>query len=182
MVLLPEDVYEKLEFDKILDLLTHSCYGERGQAAVANIKPTGDLTRINRWLAEVDEFKRCIEQRQEFPIGPYQEVAEELRMLEIPGYVLAEEGLQKLNVLLLFIRDIYRFFTNERQEAYEALFNIIRPVEFNEDLLKAIERVIDEEGTIRPDASPDLQKIRRHMQSKYREMDRTFRLLIEQYR
>ena len=182
MQLEPGDIYDKLEFDKIIDLLESSCYGERGRVAVQELKPSTDLEQIDRWLAEVDEFKRTLERRDNFPIGAYQEIAEELRMLEIEGFVLPEEGLQKLNVLLLFIRDIYRFFTLERQEAYLALYDIIRPIEFNEELLQAIEQVIDEDGNIRPDASPELQKIRRHIQSKYREMDRQFKLIIDNYR
>lgn len=182
MQLEPGDIYDKLEFDKIIDLLEGSCYGERGRVAVQELKPSTDLEQIDRWLAEVDEFKRTLERRDNFPIGAYQEIAEELRMLEIEGFVLPEEGLQKLNVLLLFIRDIYRFFTVERQEAYLALYDIIRPIEFNEELLQAIEQVIDEDGNIRPDASPELQKIRRHIQSKYREMDRQFKLIIDNYR
>lgn len=182
MQLEPGDIYEKLEFDKIIDLLEESCYGQRGKDAIRALQPSEDLSQIDRWLAEVDEFRRTIERRDNFPIGVYQEIAEELRMLEIEGFVLPEEGLQKLNILLLFIREIYAFFSPERQEVYEALYDIIRPVHFNEELLQAIERVIDEEGNIRPDASPELQKIRRHMQSKYREMDRQFKLIIDNYR
>lgn len=182
MRLEPGDLYEKLEFDKILYLLVEGCYGERGREAVKAISPSQELAEIDSWLAEVDEFKRTLERNDNFPIGVYEEIAEELRMLEIEGFVLPEEGLQKLNVQLLFIKEIYRFFTAERKEAYEALYAIIRPVEFNEELLQAIEKVIDEEGNIRPDASPELQKIRRHIQSKYREMDRQFRHIIDEYR
>jgi DNA mismatch repair protein MutS2 len=103
-------------------------------------------------------------------------------MLEIEGFVLPEEGLQKLNILLLFVRDIFKFFNADRKEVYPTLYDVIRPIHFNEDLLKAIEKVIDEDGNIRPDASSDLQKIRRHIQSKYREMDRQFKLIIDAYR
>lgn len=182
MQLEPSDIYEKLEFDKIIDLLEQSCYGQRGKDAIRALTPSQDVAAIDRWLEEVAEFKRTLERHDNFPIGAYEEIAEELRMLEIEGFVLPEEGLQKLNVLLLFVRDIYRFFSTERQEAYQALYDIIRPVHFNEDLLQAIERVIDEDGNIRPDASPELQKIRRHIQSKYREMDRQFKLIIDSYR
>lgn len=182
MRLEPGDLYEKLEFDKILSLLEESCFGEQGKQKIRAIQPLGELDKIEQLLAEVDEFRRTLERRDNFPIGAYQEISEELRMLEISGFVLPEEGLQKLNILLLFIKDIYKFFNKDRQEAYAALYAIIRPIHFNEELLHAIERVIDEEGNIRPDASPDLQKIRRHIQSKYREMDRQFRLIIDTYR
>ena len=122
---------------------------------------TMDIEEINRSLAEVDEYKVSLEKQDFFPIGAYKEVDEELRMLEIEGFVLPEEGLQKLNVLLLFVKGMFKFFTHERQEIYERLYDVIRPIHFNNDLLQAIEKVIDEEGEIRADASPDLMKIRR---------------------
>ena len=130
----------------------------------------------------VDEYKVSLEKQDFFPIGAYKEVDEELRMLEIAGFVLPEEGLQKLNVLLLFVKGMFKFFSPERQEIYERLYDVIRPIHFNNELLQAIEKVIDEEGEIRANASPDLMKIRRHIQSKYREMDRQFRQIIETYR
>lgn len=182
MLLEPGDLYEKLEFEKIIALLDRYCLGEQGRVRIHELAPVTDLAVINGWLAEVDEFKRTLERRDQFPIGAYAEVADELRMLEIAGFVLPEEGLQKLNVLLLFVRDIFKFFTPNRQEDYAALYAIIRPIQFNTELLQAIERVIDEDGNIRPDASPDLQKIRRHIQSKFREIDRQFRLIVDEYR
>lgn len=175
-------MYEKLEFEKIIALLDRYCLGEQGRVLIHELAPVTDLAVIDGWLAEVDEFKRTLERRDQFPIGAYAEVADELRMLEIAGFVLPEEGLQKLNVLLLFVRDIFKFFTPNRQEDYAALYAIIRPIQFNTELLQAIERVIDEDGNIRPDASPDLQKIRRHIQSKFREIDRQFRLIVDEYR
>lgn len=182
MILEPNDLYEKLEFEKVLQLLERECFGEQGRVAIAAIKPLVDLAEINRLLAETHEFKLSLEKRHQFPIGVYEEVAEELRMLAIEGFVLPEEGLQKLNILLLFIRDIYKFFNPDRQEIYPTLYNIIRPIEFNAELLDEIERVIDEDGNIRPTASADLQKIRRHIQSKNRELDRQFSLIIDTYR
>ncbi|PSR11265.1 MAG: endonuclease MutS2, partial [Bacteroidetes bacterium] len=182
MQLEPGDIYEKLEFDKVITLLERACYGEQGREGIKAIQPLDDLATIDRLLAETDQYRNSLERRDSLALGPYEEVAQELRMLEIEGFVLPEEGLQKLNVLLLYVRDIFKFFTPGRQENYAALYAIIRPIQFNEDLLKAIERVIDEEGNIRPDASAELQKIRRHIQSKYREMDRQFKHIIEEYR
>ncbi len=182
MELEPKDLYEKLEFDKVIQLLEKECYGEQGVVAIKSLQPSIDLTVINRQLSEAQEFKLSLENKDNFPIGVYQEVAEELRMLEIEGFVLPEEGLQKLNILLLFVRGIFQFFTPGRQSTYSHLYDLIRPVEFNGELLEEIERVIDEDGNIRPDASSDLQKIRRHIQSKNRELDRQFRLIVDNYR
>lgn len=182
MELLPKDIYEKLEFDKILALLEKECAGELGKAAVAEIGPITDIQVLERLLNEAKEAKIIVERRDPFPLGAYADVAEDLRMLEIDGYVLAEEGLRRLNILLLFTRDIFKFFNPGRQLNYPYLYAIIRQVVFNEELIREIERVIDEEGNIKPDASPELARIRRHIQNKQRDLDRQFRLLIDEYR
>ena len=138
MQLEPGDIYEKLEFDKVITLLERACYGEQGRQHIKAIQPLDDLANIDRLLAETDQYRNSLERRDSLALGPYEEVAQELRMLEIEGFVLPEEGLQKLNVLLLYVRDIFKFFTLGRQENYAALYAIVRPIHFNEDLLKAI--------------------------------------------
>ena len=161
MQLEPKDLYEKLEFDKIRNLLQNYCLGELGKAAIYKIGPETELILIRGKLEEVKEFKLTLENDDRFPINSYSEITKDLRMLEVVDFVLPEEGLQRINVILLFIRDIFRFFTNTRQEVYPRLYNIIRKVSFDDGLIEAIEKVIDEEGNIKPDASPELLKIRK---------------------
>ncbi len=48
--------------------------------------------------------------------------------------------------------------------------------------MKAITAVFDEKGGIRPDASPELMRIRRDTQHKIRELDGRFRQIIQDYR
>ncbi|MCB0644252.1 MAG: endonuclease MutS2, partial [Phaeodactylibacter sp.] len=182
MVLEPQDLLEKLEFDKLLELLKRECFGALGQEAVRLIRFDTQLEPIQRKLSEVETFKRILESPDQFPIYAYENVSQDLRMLEVEGYVLPEEGLQRLNVQLLMVKAIFVFFSPERQQVYPALYQLIRPIEFDETLQAAIDRVIDEEGQIRPDASPELAKIRRGIQSKQREMEKVFRGMIQEYR
>lgn len=182
MQLQPRDLYEKLEFNKILDLLEAECYGELGKAKVRALSPLTDPSRIQRLLDETAEFLAILNDKLNFPIGTYEDVAEELRMLEIEGFVLPEEGLRRINVLLLFTRGIFKFFSPGRQTQFKTLYNQIRNVEFNADLIQEIEQVIDEEGNIKPDASPELSRIRRHIGSKQRELDKAFQSIVNEYR
>ena len=183
MTLLPKDVYEKLEFDKVLRLLEEKCSGELGRAAARELSPSTGVREIQRWLDEVAEFTQGTDEKAMFSVSAYDDVSEELRMLRIEGYVLNEAGLAKLNVLLLQAKDIFNFFRSSgRQTAYPALFSVLRELEFNHELSAAIESVIDAEGNIRSDASPELQRIRRLIGSKQREVERAFRAVIEKYR
>lgn len=182
MQLLPKDLFEKLEFDKVLHLLEQECMGEPGRALVRELAPSDRKSQIEVALSEAQEFVRSIEHNDHFPVRAYESVDEELEMLKVEGYVLPIKGLQNLNLILLFTRDVFRFFNARRRETYPTLYKVIREVSFNEDLIKAIEGVIDEEGNIRPDASPELMRIRRQLGSKQKELEQKFRVIINQYR
>lgn len=182
MILEPRDLLENLEFDKVTELLQKECYGTLGREAARLMGFETELELIQRKLTEVEEFKRSIAENDKFPIHTYENVSKDLRMLEVEGFVLPVESLQRLNVQLLLVRDIFKFFNSDRKQTYPVLYDIIRPIQFDEDLSKAIEQVIDENGEIRPDASPELAKIRKGIISKQREMEKVFRSMIQNYR
>lgn len=182
MQLEPKDLFEKLEFDKIIALLENECLGELGKAKVHEIRPQTDREWIESRLREVKEYKQTIDAGDKFPIATYFDISEELNMLAIEGYVLPEEGLRNLNIILVFIKDIFKFFNAARQQVYPRLYDIIRPINFNEALIEEIEKVIDEEGNIKPDASPALQKIRRLVGNKTKELDKVFRQVVAYYK
>ncbi|MEM7572526.1 MAG: endonuclease MutS2 [Bacteroidota bacterium] len=180
---IPQDTPENLEFDKLLDLLQAACQGELGKARVAELHPMEDAALIERRLDEVAEWKQGVEDKQMLSIAAYEDIAEDLHQLSVDGYVLPEAGLQRINGILLQTREIFNFFgSGGRQQTYPMLFELIRPITFNKELLTEIARVIDEDGNIKPDASPELGRIRRLAGSKAREMDRVFKQMIEKYR
>ncbi|MEL6943421.1 MAG: endonuclease MutS2, partial [Bacteroidota bacterium] len=182
MQLEPRDLYEKLEFDKVLKLLEEDCLGVLGKEKIQQLEVSTDIKEIRRQLKRVYEYKLTIENDDRFPVRTYEDIAEDLRMLSLEGYVLPEEGLKRINIVLRQMHDIFMFFYLSRQKTYPSLYRIIRDYSFDESLMEGIEKVIDEEGNIRPDASPELQKIRRMMGSKERELDKVFRGVINEYR
>ncbi|MBV6655824.1 MAG: endonuclease MutS2 [Mameliella sp.] len=182
MQLLPKDVFEKLEFDKVLHLLEQECMGEPARVLVRELKPSDRKSQVEVALSETQELARSIDHNDHFPVRAYESIDEELNMLKVEGYVLPIKGLQHLNLILLFTRDVFRFFNARRRETYPSLYKVIREVTFNEELNKSIESVIDEEGNIRPNASPELMRIRRQLGSKQKELEQKFRVIINQYR
>jgi DNA mismatch repair protein MutS2 len=180
MQLIPTDVHEKLEFDKVKELLEKQCLGELGIERIRHLKIHTSATVIDTLLTEVLEYVTAIEDKHRFPISVYYSVSEDLKVLAIQDYVLGVEALQRINTMMLQIRDIYLFF-KKHKNVYKALYDIIKDTSFDEDLIKSIMRVIDEEGKIRPDASSELMTIRRRMVSSRKELDKTFRDVINLY-
>lgn len=182
MQLAPKDLYQKLEFDKVIKLLTEECLGVLGREKAANVELETSVQQIRKKLRQTLEFKRSLDENDPFPLKAYEEISEDVRMLEIEDYVMSEESLQRINLILVSIRNIFKFFTGPRRELYPTLYAIIQDVVFEEELIKEIESVIDEEGNIRPDASPELLRIRQLLVSKTKEMDKRFSSIIIKYR
>ena len=181
MNLEPKDLYQKLEFDKILELVEVECYGEMGKAAVRAIQPSIDKELIIKKLEAVSEYQRALA-NDPFPLNRYEEITKDLRMLEVIDFVLPVEGLQRINVILRSIQAILNYFADTRQVVYPTLYEHLRPISFDPNLIAEIEKVIDENGDIKPDASPKLLKIRRTIGGKVKELEKQFRTVIIKYR
>ncbi len=178
----PGDLLQKLEFDKILDLLKNLCYGELGRKAVGNTGFETVPLILEGKLQQVHEFKISIEKNDNFPFGPYEDIAKDLRMLEIVDFVLSEDALKRIVKTLHLSSEIFSFFTELKQSTYAELYKIVSTTTYDNQLANAIDKVIDDESNIRPDASPELLKIRRGIISKQQEMEKQFRSLISRYR
>ncbi len=183
MKLAPKDLYQKLEFDKVLELLQKNCLGAPGRSYFQDLQLSDDANYIARQLEEVAEYQKTYAENHNFPFAAYQSITEDLKMLRIEGYVLAVESLQQIARILYSIERIYKFFDPKRdtRELYPQLFNIIRKVDFDAALRAEINRVIDEEGHVRSNASPELQRIARMQGSKRQELDKKFRQVAGGY-
>ncbi|MEM1122966.1 MAG: endonuclease MutS2 [Bacteroidota bacterium] len=181
MKLEPKDLFEKLEFDKIIELVVAECYGVLGQEEVQRIVPEYNRASIISKLKEVKEYQVTLG-NDPFPLQAYEDVSKDLKMLAIEDYVLPIDGFQRLNIILRSIHLIFKYFADARQEVYPSLYALIQPIIFDAQLIKEIDKVIDEEGQIKPDASPKLMKIRRTMGGKVKELDKQFRSVISKYR
>jgi DNA mismatch repair protein MutS2 len=179
----PKDVFRKLEFDKVLDLLEKEALTPMAAAHLQRIAPGTDFQKIDLELRETRDFKLALEKNDRFPLAAFPDVSPDLKLLEIEGYTLQAESFQGILRILFLVRDIFKFFAGgAKKEIYPKLYDITRPLSYDEGLAKAITTVFDDKGDIRPDASPELMRIRRDMQQKVRELDGRFRQIIQEYR
>jgi DNA mismatch repair protein MutS2 len=179
----PRDVFRKLEFDKVLELLEKEALTPMGAELLANLAPDTSFTRIDLALREVRDWKLALEKNDRLPFATFYDVRDDLRMLEVDGYTLQSESFQRVLQILLVMRDLFKFFGQTvKREIYPKVYDIMRPLTYDEGLSKAIMAIFDEKGDIRPDASPELQRIRREMVNKARELDQKFRQIVSDFR
>ena len=178
----PNDLFVKLEFDKIKEIILNECLGDPSREIISNICPISDFNKLEILLSEALEFKNTYIENQPIPLAEYESLKDELKLLEIEDYVLSIEALQKIYRLLIIAKEIFDFFTPERILVFPLLYQKIRGIHFDNDLIKSIDKVLDKDGNIRPDSSPELMKLRKSKISKQKELDKKFNLYLIEYR
>lgn len=159
MMLYPKNLEEKINFTKIRELLKDECTSSLGMDFVDKMSYSKDIKLVNRLLDQTDEFKKIIESGELFPASNFTNIYPYLEKAKIEGTFLYEDEFHEVKLSLFTLSKCIEFFLDHEEE-YPQLFQLLGLVNLNNDLLRAIERIIDEKGKIRNNASKELSLIR----------------------
>ncbi len=183
----PKDIFDKLEFSKVLDLLLAKCRSSLGQKLAQKTNIEINPSVIEKKLRQTHEFKQMLQfEAAEFPSENYLDLDEELKLLNVDNAVLTEQQIFRVYLVLQTVSAIVRYFSgttnSTRQEVYPNIFHLCEPITVSKQLLNFIKDILDENGKVRSDASPELSRIRKTIHSLYRDLDRKFNAEIAEYR
>lgn len=177
-MLYPQNVEEKISFTKIRELLKEECSGPLGIQFVDKMSFSKDLSLVSRLLEQTDEFKKIIGSGELFPSSNYTDANPYLDKARIEGSFLDQEEFHEIRLSLFTLSRCIEFF-KDHEEAYPSLFALLGLVALDNTLLRAIERILDEKGKIRNNASQELSLIRSQIlyeENRLRKvLDRIFR-------
>mgnify|MGYP002628072026 CR=1 FL=1 len=163
--LYPKETIESLEFDKIIDILNDQCLSPLGQAAIQQQEFSNNIEALNFNLKQVAEMKAALENGLRFPAQNYHDLSEELKALSIVNNIIDGKQFRKIMNCALTIEEIDLFFKKHKEE-FLTLRKNIELIHVDKTIALAIEKIIDESGNIRSDASPALVKIRKSINGK----------------
>ena len=178
MKLFPESAAVQLEFDKVKNLLENHCKSEYGKHKAANLRIHTRKDFINTELNQSNEYKLITTGGQQFPRDYILNIQKDIKLLSIPGALLAGEQFMLLRKLSLSIQSIFRWFDNERRIAYPALATVIEHTYYEKNIIDWIDLVLDDNGIVKDNASADLQRIRMNLYRKRNELRRVFDKVI----
>lgn len=171
----PKDIYESLEFDKILALLKEAVLSDVALRRVEQLSILTDKKKIQHLLDETEQYKRAMEDDKDLPMSIFYSVEEDLPLLRKENYVLPIESIQRIYRLIHIAKELMAHFSNPVcQNEYNLLHAIVAQIDIDPSLLKSIDSVLDDDGNVRPDASPELLRISKDIRSKERELDKVF--------
>ncbi|MCR9017214.1 endonuclease MutS2 [Aquiflexum gelatinilyticum] len=174
----PKNLEEKINFTKIRELLKEACTGPLGMDFVDKMGFSKDPNLVGKLLDQTAEFKAIIESGELFPSSNFTNIYPYLEKAKIEGNFLYEEEFHEMRLSLFTLSRCIEFF-KDHEEIYPNLFNLLGLVALDNTILKAIERIIDEKGKIRNNASQELSLIRSQIlyeENRLRKvLDRIFR-------
>jgi DNA mismatch repair protein MutS2 len=175
MLLYPKDIKEKLEFTKVLDFVRKECLSEMGKTYFDQIQISSDLTEINRLIDETNEYKKSLERSEHLPISQFESITSDVQLLRKEGYVLDIDIIRNIYRIVSIGLELTKYFQDAEKVKFNPLTSeIVRNIIIDKTLNTEIDRVLDEEGDVRPNASEELLKISKAIRSKERELDKVF--------
>lgn len=178
MRLYPETALTQLEFDKVRTLLESHCKTLHAREKAAQLRIHTRKEYIQLELQQTFEFKSILQQAQFFPNDFTLPLQQELRLLGIPGALITGEQWLQIKKLAENTANIFRWFDAERRQAFPAMSQVIKDAYYEKTIIEMIDEVIDEQGNVKDNASPDLQKIRMNLYRKRNELRRMFEKVI----
>jgi DNA mismatch repair protein MutS2 len=178
MKLYPESASVQLEFDKIKSLLTEKCRTEYAKTKASDLRIHTKKEFIDLELKQSHEYKQLLQNGLHFPNDYVLNLSREIKLLSIQGSMLGGEELVSIRKLAMSMGNIFRWFDAERRSVYTALAEVISGTYYEKVILEMIDDVIDDTGTVKDNASDELQSIRMNLYRKRNELRRLFDRII----
>ncbi|HPB52355.1 MAG TPA: Smr/MutS family protein [Saprospiraceae bacterium] len=179
----PNDIFQVLEFDRLLILAESYCKGEAGKRLLKNVRFHTNPDEIERLLSETMEFKLSLDAGDSFPTGNYTDIDTFLKYLKITDYFLEVEHINELRSVLEIMKNLDRFASSSgNTKNYPVLTQKILDQGYIPTYLQQINQILDDQGKVKNNASEDLVKIRRAISAKKSELERAFDQIAAQYK
>ncbi len=160
--LFPLDLFNKLGFDQILEWTSAECQTEGGREFLLNTQFLNNEDLIRSLLKQTSEFQQVISFDQGFPDENLPHIPTFLNRALIDGAYLDEDQFFSVLRILKYFNQVIGFFSR-KEEQYPELSNLLVGRVPDKQLVDQIQKIIDERGNIRPNASPELMKIRERL-------------------
>ncbi|TAD99984.1 MAG: endonuclease MutS2 [Bacteroidetes bacterium] len=162
----PKNYENKIGFDKIRELIKAECSGTIGQDFVDKIRFTDRFDVLSKLLGQADEFYKIIQAGEAFPSNNFSDVSRELQKASIENAFLLEEEIYTLRKSLATVLACLEFFKKQEIGLYPNLTELCVGISVDPQILKEIDKIIDDSGRLRNNASVELQKIRSKIASE----------------
>ena len=182
----PNNFEHKLGFDEIRRLLKERCLSTLGKEKVDEITFSTNADAINEQLAQVREFRRLKEEKDDFPMQFFFDVRESIMRIRLENTHLEEDEVWDLRRSLETIANIVRYLEHGTEETasgetkypYPALHRLTEGVVTFPAMIRRIDSILDKFGKIKDSASMTLATIRHDLEKTQSGISRTLYTIL----
>ncbi|NBC83657.1 MAG: endonuclease MutS2 [Bacteroidetes bacterium] len=181
-MILPSGFEQKLGFDTIRNTIAEKCICELGRKeAELHIQFSTDKENILQELQRINEFRYVIEFDLPFPMDHFVDPLSFFEQIKIQGQHAELEDTLLFRRSLDAIREIVNFFKTESyQEKLPLLYHLSKDLTHYPFLQERIDKIMDQQGQIKDNASAGLQKIRKSVRQKEAEVSKNMQQFLKQ--
>ncbi|NJM25333.1 MAG: hypothetical protein HC859_07435 [Bacteroidia bacterium] len=178
----PNELETKLGFDQLRERIARYCLSPVAASRVLEIRFQSNPESIRTLLRQNLEFRQILEKSEDFPARHYHDPTEWLEKIRLEGSFLDERQFLDLANTLHTITACRKFLTTAR-ETYPALFALAEPVDITTRHADDIVLRIDDNATVKDNASPELAAVRKKLKAEQQRLrrlaDTLFRSAVE---
>ena len=173
-----EQVASDLEFDIVRAMLAEKALQPTAKSRAHELVPLRNRKTIVRLLQETDELRRIKTEGESFPSLEFEEMPDEIRMLEIRDSVLSEAAFNKISRASNTVNQIIQNL-KDKENKYPRLHHVKKNTYYTKDLITPIAKVFNANGEISDKASQALNNIREEMTGLRRKTSQSFNRVMK---
>ena len=152
----------KLEFDKIINILTNYCITSKGKELARNLLPSNNFNEVQNMLDETKEAVSLTFRNSCPSFYEFQDIDLSIKNLE-SGISLSPFAILNLNKILEMSYELKNYFNKDYIDAsnYPILSKLFSLLYTNKNIIDKIHYCISDEGIIEDNASSTLKDIRK---------------------
>ena len=159
---------EDLEFPALLSLVAAHTHTPKGKERVLALKPLTHRETITSLLFQTNEYLTSLETQNYIPSHTFDEVDHEIRFLGIENSLL-----EPVNAHLLFFKKFHDY--------YPTIAVLSQDIPYTEEIVRAIDSVLDKFGEIKSEASEKLSQVRTEIGTLKGKINQSFSRALSEY-
>ncbi len=175
--MISSEVFEKLEFGKVLKYISNYAVTEKGKIKVEQIQPSFDKSQIIYECNIVSEAKDFIIKKGNLPLEFITDLTEELFNSRIEGAILAPKKILEIKKIATISRTVRSLII--KAEDYPLLKELVKSLISDKNFENQIDQVLTSDGEVKGNASVDLQKIRKEIIEKRDELTKSINKIVK---
>ena len=176
--MISESVLDKLEYPKILQLISRYTVTEPGKKYLLELKPFGSLHLVIQEGNYVTEAKEILIKDDHPPINYIPEISEAISRSRIEGVILDSKTILEILKLAETSRQLFQFL-KKNPEAKNINADFLSDLFVDKVLEHHITKVIDENGEVKENASSKLKEIKEESRQKSETLQKVINKILK---